>query len=118
MTEEHDRRRGQRVRVAAAATLATQGRLNANDQAFCAVRDVSRSGIGLETGQPPLIGQRVLLRLALDETVHELRTLATRVQRRARSDYYEVGLDWSGCTPEQLAFLEEVLAVVETQQTL
>jgi hypothetical protein len=115
MRQDHERRRGQRVRVAASATLETKGVLNANDQAFCSVRDVSRSGIGLETGQPPLVGQGVVLRMALDQTVHELRTLATRVQRRGKSNFYEVGLDWSGCTPEQLAFLDEVLAVIESQ---
>lgn len=99
--------------MAACATLETKGVLCPNDQAMCAVRDVSRTGIGLETGQPPLIGQGVILRIALDETIHELRTRAIRVQRRGNSSFYDVGLDWSHCTPDQIAFLDEVLAVVE-----
>jgi hypothetical protein len=113
MSQDQDRRRNPRVRVAACATLQTKGVLNPNDQAFCSVRDVSQGGIGLETGQPPMVGQGVLVRVALDETVHELHTLATRVQRRGNSNFYEVGLDWSNCTPDQLEFLHEVLSVLE-----
>jgi hypothetical protein len=113
MSQDQDRRRGKRVRVAAFATLETRGVLNPNDQALCSVQNVSQSGIGLETGQPPLIGQGVILRLALDGDVHEMRTLATRVQRRGSSNFYDVGLDWSNCTPEQLEFLDQVLAVID-----
>lgn len=93
--------------------METKGTLNPNNQAFCTVRDVSRSGIGLETGQPPLVGQGVVLRMAVDDTVHELKTLATRVMRRGNTNFYEVGLDWSNCTPEQLEFLREVLTILE-----
>ena len=116
MGQDRDRRRSNRVRVAACATLETKGLLNPNDQAFCSVRDVSSSGIGLETGQPPMVGQGVVVRMALDETVHELKTFATRVHRRGDGNFYEVGLDWSNCTPEQLEFLREVLTVIEQQQ--
>lgn len=113
---EHDeRRRHPRVRVAAVASLETAGVLNPNDQALCSVRDVSRSGIGLHTGQPPMRGQSVLLRVALDDEIQTLKTTATRVQRCGTSNFYDVGLDWSHCTPEQLAFLDRVLAIVETQ---
>lgn len=113
---DEERRRTPRVRIAACATLETRGALNSNNQSFCSVRDVSRSGIGLETGQPPMVGQGVLLRVALDETVHELKTLATRVSRRGNGNFYEVGLDWSNCTEEQLQFLDEVLSTIEQQQ--
>ena len=115
MSQDQDRRRGPRVRVAAFATLETRGVLNANNQALCSVKDVSESGIGLETGQPPLVGQGVILRLALDDKMHELRTFATRVDRRGKGNFYEVGLDWSNCTPEQLDFLRQVLRVIEQQ---
>ena len=117
MNHDQDRRRGARVRVAAFATLETKGVLNPGDQALCSVRDVSKSGIGLETGQPPMTGQGVLLRLALDEDIRELRTLATRVHRRGKTNFYEVGLDWSGCSPEQLRFLEKVLSAFDQQPT-
>ncbi|HEX5051481.1 MAG TPA: PilZ domain-containing protein [Planctomycetota bacterium] len=109
MSHENDRRRTGRIRIAAFATLETKGVLNAGNQALCSVRDVSKNGIGLETGQPPLLGQGVILRLCIDDAVHELRTFATRVQRRDNSNFYHVGLDWSNCTTEQLAFLDEVL---------
>lgn len=115
MSTDQNRRRSPRVRVAAVAALETSGVLNPNDQALCSVRDVSRSGIGLQTGQPPLRGQQVLLRVALDEEIQTLVTTATRVQRCGTTNFYDVGLDWSHCTAEQLAFLDRVLEVVETQ---
>jgi len=113
MTEISNRRRADRVRVAAIATMETKGTLNANDQALCSVRNVSRTGIGVETGQPPIPGQAVMLRLALDDEMHELKTRATRVQRRGKSNFYEVGLDWNVCTEAQLSFLDKVLEVIE-----
>lgn len=115
MTETSNRRRAGRVRVAAIATMETKGTLNANDQALCTVRNMSRTGIGVETGQPPIPGQTVVLRLALDEEVHELKTRTTRVQRRGKSNFYDVGLDWNVCTQSQLKFLDEVLAVIEEE---
>lgn len=105
------------MRVAAFATLETGGVLSAGNQALCSVRNVSKSGIGLETGQPPMVGQGVLLRLALDDDVREIRTLATRVDRRGTSNFYDVGLDWSSCTEQQLAFLNQVLSVFEQQHS-
>jgi hypothetical protein len=115
MVHEDDRRRAPRVRVAAVASLETRGSLNANNQALCSVKNVSRTGIGLQTGQPPLVGQGVLLRLSLDDRLVELRTRATRVQRQGNSSFYEVGLDWGTCGAPELAFLDEVLKVVEQQ---
>ena len=113
--DSQDRRRSQRVRVAASASLQTYGALNANNQALCSVRDLSRSGIGLETGQPPTSGQGVTLRIALDDQIHELQTRATRVERRGTSQFYHVGLDWGECTPEELQFLDDVLGVLHDE---
>jgi hypothetical protein len=113
MTEEGDRRRAVRVRIAAIAAIETRGKLNANNQGLGTVRNVSRTGIGLETGQPPITGQRVLLRVALGDATHELPTRATRVQRRGATNFYDVGLDWQDCTTEQLAFLDDLLATIE-----
>jgi hypothetical protein len=107
-----DTRRGKRVKVSGIATLETGG-LNATNQAVCTVRDLSRSGIGLETGQPPEVGQVVRLRLVLNGAMVTLSTIATRVDRRANSNFYQVGLDWSRCKPDELAFLDEVLNAVE-----
>src|SRR4030095_9715368 len=115
MSDRRGSRRGERVKVAAIATLETTGRY-AGNQAMCTVRDISRTGIGLETGQPPMPGQVVRLRLALGNRTFVLRTLATRVERRPGSNFYSVGLDWSKCAPEELAFLDEVLQSVEAQE--
>ncbi len=115
MLNDDERRRGPRIRVAATATLETGGVLNPNNQALCAVQDVSRSGIGLSTGQPPMRGQTVILRIALDDEIHELRTQATRVERKGTSNFYSVGLDWSSCSPDELSFLDRVLEVFEEQ---
>jgi hypothetical protein len=115
MEQDDDRRRQPRVRVAAFATMETTGALNANNQALCAVKDVSRTGIGLTTGQPPMRGQTVIVRLALDDEIHELRTRATRVERNGTSNFYVVGLDWSLCSPDELSFLDRALSAVETQ---
>ena len=115
MTDDSDRRRAPRARVAAIASLETKGKLNANDQAIGVVRDMSRTGIGLETGQPPMVGQGVILRLVLDDESHQLCTRATRVERRGKSNFYQVGLDWSMCSSAELAFLDRVLHAYEQQ---
>jgi hypothetical protein len=107
-----DTRRGKRVKVSGIATLETGG-LNATNQAVCTVRDLSRTGIGLETGQPPEVGQVVRLRLILNGQMVTLSTIATRVDRRPNSNFYVIGLDWSRCKPDELAFLDEVLKAVE-----
>lgn len=101
--------------MAAIAALVAEGALNQNNQALCTVKNVSRTGIGLETGQPPLAGQSVIVRLALGDEMHEMRARAMRVRRRGTSSFYDVGLDWSGCSPVQLTFLDKVLEVVEQQ---
>ena len=106
-----DRRSSPRVRLQAFAALETSGKY-ANDQAFCAVRDVSRHGIGMRTGQPPFVGQEVLLRLAIGEDIHTITTRATRVTKR-KDDFFEVGLDWSECTPADLSFLRTFLTIQE-----
>lgn len=115
MEGDNNHRRAPRVRVAAIAALETKGSLAPNDQALCSVLNMSRTGIGLDTGQPPLAGQRVLVRLCIDDVMHELSTRATRVQRRGASNFYDVGLDWSECTPMQLAFLDQVLHHIEQE---
>jgi hypothetical protein len=110
-----DRRRSARVRVAAVASMQTFGSMNANNQALGTVRDLSRTGIGLETGQPPMSGQCVTLRIAIDDQIHEIQTRATRVVRRGNSHFFEVGLDWAECSPEELAFLDGALAMLEDE---
>lgn len=97
-----------RQRLSAFAALETTDR-HANDQAFSAVADVSRSGIGLRTGQPPFKGQRVILRLAIGDDIHTITATATRINKRDAYTFH-VGLDWSDCTDTEIAFLDEYLA--------
>lgn len=117
MSAADDRRRHPRKEVAASAALETRGKLAPSDQALCSVRNVSRSGIGVETGQPPMVGQQVFLRIALDGEIHELTTRATRIVRVDDTNFYEVGLDWNDCTSDQIEFLDRVFDVVEQLQT-
>lgn len=105
--------RAPRIRLAAMATLETQSTRSSINQALGAVKNLSRTGICIETGQPPLTGDRVMLRLAIDDRIHELKTTATRVTRRGSSNFYEVGLDWRLCSPEQLTFLDDLLSFLE-----
>lgn len=106
-----DRRRSSRQRFGALAALVAVGR-HPNDQAFSAVVDVSRHGICVRTGQPPIVGQPVFLRLAIDEEIHTLRTTVTRVAKRQKG-VYEVGLDWSSCSARELEFLERCIGAAE-----
>jgi c-di-GMP-binding flagellar brake protein YcgR len=110
--DQQNRRRAIRVNVVAIASLEVCGQINPNDQALCTVRNLSRTGIGLETGQPPLKGQIVMLRLVLEDQLIEINARATRVMRKPNSYFYEVGLDWSSCTAEELQFLDRVLGVL------
>jgi len=112
-----EQRRATRVAVVAVASLEARGSLNSNDQGIGTVRNLSRTGIGLETGQPPLKGQNVTIRLSLDNELHELNTRATRVDRQGDSHFYQVGLDWSGCTEEELSFLDEALGILADEPT-
>tara|TARA_R110002073_G_scaffold50853_3_gene134163 strand:- start:96 stop:452 length:357 start_codon:yes stop_codon:yes gene_type:complete len=113
---DHDnRRRSTRIGTVAVASLVACGKAYANDQALCTVRDISRTGIGLETGQPPIEGQDVMLRLSLDDEIIDIQPRTTRVERKPGSQFYQIGLDWSHCSETELAFLDRVLgAVAET----
>jgi len=99
----NERRRMPRQKLSALAALETKEEYS-NNQALCAVVDVSEGGIGLRTGQPPAIGQHVLLRLAIEEEIQTIRARVTRVDQTAAS-VFEVGLDWSKCRPEERKFL-------------
>lgn len=112
MTEGAERRRSPRTVLAAFAALEAQGRHH-NDQAFASVADVSRVGIAVHTGQPPIPGQQVVVRIALGEEIHEVTTTVTRVTRRS-ADLFDVGLDWSHCDPTTLEFLERVFEQAES----
>ena len=84
---------------------------NECDQALGAVCDVSQTGIGLETGQPPRVGQVVLLRICLDDDIEEIRARTTRVTRVGDSSFFRVGLTWDPDSEEQVMFLARVFHV-------
>lgn len=113
---QQNRRRATRVAVVAVASLDARGSRHNNNQGMGSVRNLSRTGIGLETGQPPIKGQSVFLRLALGDEIIELATRATRVEQQGDSHFYHVGLDWSGCTAEELSFLDVVLGEMANEQ--
>jgi hypothetical protein len=111
MPSRKDRRRSPRVAVAAFATLETTDLVDATDQIFGAVADVSRTGIAVHVAVEPRMGQRVRVRLGIGEQIHELDGVVTRVDRR-HGCLYDVGLDWAGCEKEQLEFLDAFLVAV------
>ena len=115
---QENRRRATRVAVVAVASLEARGAPNNNNQGMDSVRNLSRTGIRLETGQHPIKGQGVILRLSLGDEIIELATRATRVERQGDSHYYQVGLDWSDCTAAELSFLDEVLGAMADEPTL
>ena len=117
MPSPAERRRAPRLRIAACAAVTTHGRRNEGDQALGTVRDVSETGIGIETGQPPLNDQRVTLRIALDDSIDDVPARVTRVEQIGDSNFYRVGLDWGDCTPEQMEFLEHMFEAAGELQT-
>ncbi|MEO0479126.1 MAG: PilZ domain-containing protein [Planctomycetota bacterium] len=79
------------------------------DQAFGVVRNVSSSGIGLITPQPPHKGARITAKLSVGEQMFELR------MRVARSDpdpsgQTMVGLSFERHDEQRKAFLKAFLA--------
>jgi len=110
-----ERRRHPRQPFDASGSMETQGAYDLS-RTSCSVLNVSRSGIGVETDQPPSCGQEVLLRIEFDGEVHECKTTATRIVRVEGSSLYQVGLDWSECSQEQVELLDRVFAVIEEAQ--
>lgn len=114
---EHELRRSPRQRVAAIAALRMDGLLNPCDQGIASVFDMSRCGIGLQTGQPPMLGQSVHLRISLDDVIHEVSARATRVDSDPLTHFYRVGLDWNASSEVELRFLDNVLEVADSLTT-
>ena len=97
------------MRTQAYIALQSLGR-HGNDQGFGLVTDVSRTGIGLRTGQAPIRGQKVALRLSIDDEIRSLPASVIRVQpRKTSKDHYDVGLDWSECSEDEIDFLHRYL---------
>ena len=102
-----DRRRSPRVRAETYASLEVEG-LNANDQGFGVVMDVSSSGIRVRTPQPPHTGQRVIVRVAVGEELYRVRAHVARVMQ-AGEGTWDVGLSYSALDRLKVEFLEAFL---------
>ena len=83
--------------------------LTGSDQAFGVVRDVSSSGIGLVTPQPPNKGARVTARLSVEDRIFELRMRVVRVDRDS-SGQTIVGMMFERNDEARKSFLKAFLA--------
>lgn len=110
MDQPIEHRRAERMPHAAVAAMETIGPFGGNNQGVAVVRNLSRSGIGIETAQPPLKGQRVAFRLAIGTNVQRLTATTRRVQPKGNSGFYEVGLEWTTCSAQEAAFLDALIA--------
>ncbi len=104
MGDSNERRRSPRVRAETYASLEVEG-LNANDQGFGIVVDVSTSGIRVRTPQPPHNGQRVIVRVAVGEELYRVRAHVARVTKTSDGTY-DVGLAYSTLDRLKVQFLE------------
>lgn len=111
MSGKKSRRQAVRVPLQTCATIETTDVLTRNNQAFTVVLDVSRSGIGLRTTQPPTKGENVILRIGLGEEILRLHATVRRVTQLAKGGY-DVGFEWQGCSGNDLSFLDQFIAAV------
>lgn len=111
MTRKKSRRQSARVPMHTFATIETTDILTRNNQAFTVVLDVSRTGIGVRTAQPPTEGENVILRIGVGEEIKRMNAIVRRVTPLDRGGY-DVGLEWQGCTQEDLVFLDEFTTAV------
>ena len=109
-TRTRDRRKSGRLPANTCAALLVEGVTGCN-QAFGAVMDISRGGIRVRTPQPPEKFDRVTVRIAVGEAVHELRCRCVRVQKVGRATY-DVGLHFD---PE-LVTASDLLAMLLPQK--
>ena len=103
-TSFNERRRSPRVKAETYASLEVEG-MNANDQGFGIVMDVSSNGIRVRTPQPPHKGQRVIVRVAVGEELFRVRAHVVRISQ-TDDGTYDVGLAYSTLDRLKVAFLE------------
>lgn len=105
-----DRRRSQRTRMAALATITTLSGSSSNDQGVGSVVDVSRHGVRLRTGQPPAAGIWVRLRFAIGDQMHVIEGVTRRVKKAGKGAGFDIGIEWDDSEPDKLAFLDQFIA--------
>lgn len=98
-----NKRRHARAPADTYAALTVKG-LDGGNQAFGAVLDVSPGGLRVRTPQPPVKFTKVVVRIAIGETVHELACRCVRVQKGARGNF-DVGLQFDATTEAGSAFM-------------
>ena len=109
-TDDHEqqRRSAREPRTNICAAVEVVGQEGA-DQAFALVVDVSDHGLRIRTPQPPPDDAEVVLRIGVDDSIHEVRArvchtlvLGPRV--------FDVGLEFLGLGEDQLSHLRKALA--------
>ena len=79
------------------------------DQAFAIVQDISATGIGLLTPQPPEPGTKVRVRAAVGETMFDLEMNVARVETPEQGHEAIVGLQFTPNCPDRKRFLRTFL---------
>lgn len=105
-----NRRRSERTRMPALATITTLSGSSANDQAVGTVVDVSLHGVRLRTGQPPAVGIWVRLRFAIGDQFHSIEGVTRRIAKAGPRAGFDIGIEWDDSHPERLEFLEQYIA--------
>ncbi|MBK8976028.1 MAG: PilZ domain-containing protein [Planctomycetes bacterium] len=90
------------------ATLREQG-LEASPESFGIVRNVSHTGLAIETPSPPRLCRRVDLQVSVGEELFDLTTIVRRVQPLGGGRHL-VGLELGGAPAERTPFLRAILA--------
>ncbi|MCA8944506.1 MAG: PilZ domain-containing protein [Planctomycetes bacterium] len=79
------------------------------DQGFGVITNVSEGGVCLRTPMPPPTSGKVILRISVDNTTHEVQALVRRVSE-ASGAMYDCGLQFAPNDPGKEAFVEAFLA--------
>lgn len=78
------------------------------DQGFGVITNVSEGGVCVRTPMPPPTIGKVILRISVDNTTHELTALVRRVSE-ASGAMYDVGMQFAPNDPGKEAFLDAFL---------
>lgn len=103
-----ERRRSERIDANQVfAAFKVQG-LSGSDQGFGIVRNVSETGVQIQTPQPPGVPATVLLRISVGEEVFEL-TMQVRRVEAVGNGVHEVGMDFLKLDEQRARFLARFL---------
>ncbi len=114
MARPLERRRSHRENISAFVAIETGGRAPYADQGLGTACDLSGAGARVRLNRAPKVGQRVRVRLAIGEEIHQFEAVVTRSDECGKGQY-DVGLDWSLCSPKEQAFLSEFIRLRRAQ---